>query len=82
MDLFRCLSRGIDVKKYIFVIIIYLLNYIIVKGVVYCWNLIPVMPTDKQSTLMTYCTLGLFVLEFLVFTFSINIVQKYVQLKE
>lgn len=69
-------------KKYTLVIIIYLINYSIIKGISYCWNLIPVMPTDKQATLITYCTLFLFILEFLVFIFSINTVQKYVESKE
>ncbi|MFA9424207.1 MAG: hypothetical protein ACERLG_11555 [Sedimentibacter sp.] len=69
-------------KKNILMIIICLLNYAIIKGTVYCWNLIPVMSTDKQSTLMTYSTLGLFVLELIIFLFSINFVQKYVKSKD
>ena len=68
-------------KKYIFVIIAYFINYIIIKGIVYCWDSIPTMPTDNQSTLMTYYTFGLFVLELLVFIFSINMIQKYMKVK-
>jgi len=70
------------VKKYIFVIIIFMLNYAIIKGRAYCWDLIPVMPTDNQAILMTYCTFGLSVLELIVFIFSINFVYKYIESDE
>lgn len=73
---------GDYMKKYIIAIILYLLNYIVIKGVIYCWNCIPIMPTDNKSTFMTYCTLGLFILEFLVFICSISILSNYINAKK
>lgn len=40
------------------------------------------MSTDKQAALMTYCTFTLFILEVLVFIYSIKAVHKYVKLKK
>lgn len=41
-----------------------------------------IMSTDKQAEFMTYCTFTLFILEVLVFIYSIKAVHKYVKLKK
>ena len=64
-------------KKYIFTIMICLINYTLIKGISYCWNCVPIMPTDRLATMMTYLTLLLYVIEVIVAIITIEIINKY-----
>lgn len=66
-------------KKYFYLIMLFLLNCVIIRGMLYTWNSIPLMSTDNQSTMMTYYTLGLLVLEFIIFVLSINLIRKFIR---
>ena len=61
-------------KKYIFAIMICLINYVLIKGIIYCWNSIPVMPTDKLATMMTYFTFLLYIIQVIVVIKYSNII--------